>query len=386
MTAEPTKKAASTGLQSKRWMKVIGLVLGVSLTLVVVAAALAWHTWTHTPDAADGSAVQIRIHSGMTLGAASDTLVQRGLLDHRLILVLGARVTGQDRGLQAGLYEIPAAASPAQLLEILTSGQTVQVSVTLPEGLDAREMAKIIANDLDLDADVFLAEADSFSRRQIVLNSLTGHGDQLAVLDSVIQDSASGHRRRFRWCEGYLAPDTYRFSEGITARKVAKFLIRTQLARLDSALSLAQIDGGDPEPVPLTPHGLLTLASIVEAEARIPVERPLVAAVYTNRLARGWRLEADPTVAFFLKKKGKRLFYKDLKQPSAYNTYRNRGLPPGPIGAPGLASIIAAARPDTACTALYFVSDNNGGHVFSRTAREHQAAVERFRRQRRSGK
>ena len=122
------------------------------------------------------------------------------------------------------------------------------------------------------------------------------------------------------------------------------------------------------------------MASIVEAEARRDDERGRIAAVYANRLAASRRLEADPTVAYVLDKKGQRLFYRDLEVDSDWNTYRRQGLPPGPIGSPGEASLQAAARPDPACDALYFVSDGADGHVFSRTAREHEEAVRRFRR------
>ncbi len=106
---------------------------------------------------------------------------------------------------------------------------------------------------------------------------------------------------------------------------------------------------------------MLTLASIVEAEARQQDERPLISAVYSNRLRRNWRLEADPTVAYILEKRGKRMFFRDLEVDSPYNAYRWRGLPPGPIGNPGLASLLAAAVPDSTCDAMYFVSDGEGG-------------------------
>jgi UPF0755 protein len=124
----------------------------------------------------------------------------------------------------------------------------------------------------------------------------------------------------------------------------------------------------------------VTIASIVEAEARRADERARIAAVYFNRLRRGARLEADPTVAYVLDKRGERLLYRDLRVDSPYNTYANTGLPPGPIGTPGLASLAAAAHPDTLCDAFYFVADGEGGHVFSRTADEHRAAVARYRR------
>ena len=166
------------------------------------------------------------------------------------------------------------------------------------------------------------------------------------------------------------------FSAGTGAEAAAGFLIKTQMARLDSAMSLVK----GQNTVFNSLHELLTLASIVEAEARYDSERSLIAAVYSNRLQRNWRLEADPTVAFILRKRGKRMFFKDLEVDSPYNSYRFKGLPPGPIGNPGLAAIFAAARPDSACEAMFFVSDGLGGHVFSRTKQEHDEAVQRFRK------
>jgi UPF0755 protein len=132
----------------------------------------------------------------------------------------------------------------------------------------------------------------------------------------------------------------------------------------------------------LSPHDIVTLASIVEAEARRPAERALIAAVYVNRLRAGWSLEADPTVAYLLGKKGERLYYHDLEADSPYNTYRHPGLPPGPIGNPGVSALRAAAHPDRACTALWFVADGEGGHVFSRTLVDHERAVRAYRARR----
>jgi UPF0755 protein len=130
----------------------------------------------------------------------------------------------------------------------------------------------------------------------------------------------------------------------------------------------------------------LTLASIIEAETRMPEERALVSAVYHNRLRRNMRLEADPTVAYAMGGYKGRLLYADLDIDSPYNTYRNRGLPPGPICCAGSASILAALYPDATSEALYFVARGDGSHIFSRTLREHRIAVEQARRNGSSGK
>ncbi len=360
-------------------------VAGTAVLLGLVSVLWAWRLWTgpgptgvsagNSP--AEQATTLIRISSGMTLTAAADTMAARGILKHTKVLLAGARMTGKGRSLRAGLYKLTYGVSPRDLLQALTTGSAVQIRVTLPEGLAAEEMAAVLSAALGFGPDDFLAAADSLvlaAAEEGLL--LSGNPRATAVHDSLLVAESTRHPRAFRWCEGHLAPDTFLFAEGTTAAAAAGFLVKTQWARLDSVRTAAEGAGG-PD---LSRQDLLTLASIVEAEARREDERPLIAAVYVNRLRKGRRLEADPTVAFILLKKGKRLFYRDLEVDSPFNTYRNKGLPPGPIGNPGLAALEAAARPDPDCEAMFFVSDGEGGHVFSRTAREHEAAVREFRR------
>ncbi len=359
----------------KRW------IAGVFLLSLAMAGALAWwglNQWTGPGPLPEGSAefVLVEIPPGMTLKAAADTLVSHGLLRDRRVLLLGARAVGLDRGLRAGLYRLVPGTSPEELLNNLTSGRSVQIRVTVAEGLDSEETARIMAAALDFSAKAFLAAADSMVRLEAESGKLLVETNSPARLDSILVKASAPGIRLFHWCEGYLAPDTYLFSVGTAAEAAAEHLFHTQMARLDSAFSLAPSKSS----VFDSPHQLLTLASIVEAEARHDQERPLIAAVYSNRLQRNWRLEADPTVAYVLRKRGKRMFFRDLEVDSPYNAYRNKGLPPGSIGNPGFASILAAARPDSTCAAMFFVSDGKGGHIFSRTAREHEEAVARFRK------
>lgn len=349
--------------------KYVALAAGAAVLLGVAVVGWGWRAWTGPADPpagmAAGEVVPVRIHPGMTLRAAADSLTARGLLPGSRVFLVGARLTGMDRGLKAGLYEVPAGLSPRDLLATLTSGRTVQLKVTVPEGLDAEEVAAVVGEALGFAADAFLAAADS-----LVLDRW---GD---ALRPGLPPSAVP--REFRACEGMLAPDTYHFGEGTGAREAAAHLVDVQAARIDSVLALPRPEGT----AGLDAHELVTLASIVEAEARLASERERVAAVYVNRLAAGRRLEADPTVAYVLRKKGKRLYYRDLEVDSPYNTYRVGGLPPGPIANPGRAALEAAARPDTASRDMFFVSDGEGGHVFSRTAAEHEEAVREFRRKR----
>lgn len=347
------------------------LFLGVLALLAVLVAtgAWGWRRWTRGPVfPAERPPEILRVPPGMTLTAAADSLVARGLLRDRDVLLVGARLTGRGRALQAGLYELEPGLAPRELLEILTSGRSLLVRVTIPEGLDAEEIADLLVVATGCDRDRFLSVADSLARTAALASAVPS--GTAAERDSLLVRESRLVPRELRWCEGYLAPDTYLFAADSPAADLAAHLVETQLARLRTL----------PLPAGLDAHGLLTLASIVEAEARRADERTRIAAVYVNRLRAGWRLEADPTVAYVLRKKGKRLFYKDLAVDSAWNTYRRRGLPPGPVGSPGLAALQAAAEPDSACRAFYFVSDGGDGHVFSRTAAEHERAVREFRR------
>lgn len=353
------------------------LVTGWLLLIAVassLAAAVFWWSWTRPASRNDLDApVLIQVPPGMTLAAAADTLVSRGLLADRRVLLLGARLSGQARSLKAGLYALPPAQSPRDLLDALVSGSGVQHRVTIPEGLDALEVTDLVSRELAVDPARFLAVADSLVGVALAGGRVVGGRADGAHLDSLLAAETVARFGRLHRCEGYLAPDTYLFAAGTLASAVAAHLVETQLTRLAAASEAGR--PGLPKG-----HRLLVLASIVEAEARRDDEHGRIAAVYTNRLARGMRLEADPTVAHLLGKKGERLFYRDLAVRSAWNTYRVGGLPPGPIGSPGRAALMAASHPDSTCAALFFVADGENGHVFSRTIQEHEAAVQRFRR------
>jgi UPF0755 protein len=359
-------------------MKRILLIVAAAVLAGLLCLAWGWRQWTAPGSRAGRAAatVRVRIPQGMTLATAADTLVARGVLEHRWLLLAGARLTGRDRSLQAGLYQFVCGQAPRDLLADLAAGRSVLTVLTVPEGLEAAEMAERVGAALGFSPDRFLALADSLARREALRRGLFGPDAAVAAHDTVLAAaSVLAGGRAFHWCEGMLAPDTYHFAEGSDAQTVAAYLLATQLERLAGAVAAGQ--GAMNEG--LTPMELLTFASVVESEARRDDERPLIAAVYANRLQSGRRLEADPTVAYVLGRKGTRLFYRDLKVDSPYNTYRRLGLPPGPIGTPGAASLAAAAQPDSACEALFFVSDGKDGHIFSRTARDHEAAVKRFR-------
>ncbi len=367
--------ATPTRRRILRILSLAVLLIGLGTTVFL------WQTWTRpwTPPASQDGAELVRIPPGASLPAVTDTLVRHGLLRHPRLFRLMAQLLGQDRHLQAGRYAVTPGVAPRDLLSLLVSGRTVPVRVTLPEGVDAESAAKLVEAALGWHAEDFLAAADSLARAAILAYQLMGGAHQVAAYDSLLAYHSSLPLRTLHWCEGYLAPDTYHFAEGTPVLDAARTMVSLGVGRLDSLFNLRSATSQE---LALTPHQFLTLAAVVEAEARRDDERSRIAAVYVNRLSRGWRLEADPCIAYLLDKRGQRLFYKDLAVDSPYNTYRHAGLPPGPIGCPGTLSLQAVAAPDTDRAILFFVSDGEGGHVFSRTRKEHEEAVAAFRRSR----
>jgi UPF0755 protein len=173
--------------------------------------------------------------------------------------------------------------------------------------------------------------------------------------------------------EGFLFPDTYLFMWPLNPQVVVRRMIHRFNEVFDERMR-QRVDS-----LGFSKKEIVTLASIIQAEAVFESEMPHISAVYHNRLLKGWRLEADPTVAYALGGVRRRLWHKDLRIDSPYNTYRVRGLPPGPICSPGRAALIAAAWPLEGCRDLYFVADGNGRHLFNRTLREHLIDIERVR-------
>lgn len=329
----------------------VRLGLAVAL-LLVLGVGLGAAFLVYAPAGSAGSApVHFVVLEGASLRSVARDLESEGLIRSAWGFRVWARLTGRERSVRSGEYELRSGASTAATLDALVDGPLFTRAVTLPEGWTRRQTVNALAAALDLDTTLL----DS-----LTLEPLPAWRDDLGLADSTS-------------LEGYLFPETYRFVPGISAPKVLGTLVAAFDAAIDDSMR-ARIDS-----LPMSLHQVVTLASIVEAEAVIDAERPAVAAVYLNRLERGWKLEADPTVAYAVGKLGERLTFRDLEVDSAYNTYRNAGLPPGPINSPGLASLRAVLWPEPGFDAMYFVADGQGGHRFSRTWEEHQAAVREYR-------
>ena len=292
----------------------------------------------------------ILVERGQTLGQVASELQRVGLLRGTLGFQVLARLMRLDRHIQAGQYDFALGTPVPGLLRALASGMGALNLITVPEGLTLQETSALLSRHLGVPAAAF----DSL-------------GHDPAFCDSAGVEASS--------LEGYLGPDTYSFLVG-TPPEVA---LRTMVARQKEVLRRAA-SGRDSLPLGLSLPQLLVLASIVESEAQRPAERARIARVYLNRLASGMKLQADPTVAYGLGMIPRsRLFLKNLRSASPYNTYLHEGLPPGPICNPGAASIVAALNPVPPEPALYFVARGDGSHLFARSYEEHLANIRRAR-------
>ena len=254
---------------------------------------------------------------------------------------------GSARSLKAGEYEIPKDATTLTILRLLESGKVKPHLVLLQEGATLRGLARLL-------------EAERLARAEEVVR-LAGDSWFLQALGV---DAGS--------LEGYLFPDTYHFFRGMTAQEIlARMVHRLRETLTTEILAQAHARG-------LTAHQLLTFASIVEKEAGVPEERPLIAAVFWNRLRLGMPLQADPTVVYARGDSNQALTRADLQLDSPFNTYRYRGLPPAPIASPGKAAILAVLFP-AKVDYLYFVSIDGRRHFFSTTLDQHNSAVARYR-------
>jgi UPF0755 protein len=258
-----------------------------------------------------------------------------------------ATLRGTARQLRAGEYDIPQNASTLQILEQIEGGRVVQHSVVLPEGGSIAELAASLEAEGLATAD----DINRVARDPLFLRALQIEAPSL---------------------EGYLFPDTYQFVRGGAPEELLARMVQRLRVKLTPELADRTRARG------LTPHQLLTLASIIEREAVVRDEMPMISAVFWNRLKRNMPLQADPTVQYAVAKGRRALTRADLLVDHPYNTYRRTGLPPGPIASPGIAAIQAALAP-AAVDYLYFVSMDDRRHYFSTTIAQHNAAVGRYR-------
>ncbi len=348
-----------------RFISLVGILLAVVIVVIGIwqitetpGSVLKEEPPTVLPTSTPSEIILIVIQEGESAQDVADKLEDEGIIASGLLFRVLVALQGYEDKLVAGDYEFERGMPTLEVLERIRSGQTAPLVVTIREGLRAEEIAELMEDKTVLSAEDFLEAIESWYEFSFLYT-----------------------KPYWANLEGYLFPDTYFFSRDMTAEEVVLQILENFDGRVDDELRQeADIAG-------LSMHTVLTLASIVEREAQVPDERPIIAGVFLKRLRRGMPLEADPTVQYALGNDPasvaeygywkEELSQTDLEVDSPYNTYRYTGLPRGPICNPGLDSIEAVIRPaDT--DYLYFVARADGSHVFAETLEEHLSNIEQY--------
>ncbi len=314
-------------------------------------AVLGWLYYIFfTPNYYSGKApVRFEIAKGESLDQITEKLYEHGIVPNRTSMKVAAFLYGAEKKIRAGRYEIPNGLSYLDLIELFLNGKAdFLVNVKLYAGSRIKSMAATLKVNAFIDSVSFVNECNDRD-----------------FLDSLGLD--------YPTIEGYLLPQQYSLYERSSAREVIKKVYNGFANFFNDSLKSRAKELG------YSVHDIVTIASIIEGETKKKEEMPVIAEVYYNRLKRGMKLEADPTVQYLIEGKWRRLLYQDLKTDSPYNTYLHYGLPPGPINNPGKPALLAALYPDNN-NYLYFVADGNGGHKFSTTYSEHLKNVREYRR------
>lgn len=339
--------------RSKRRPVFLRLFLSLFVLIVSALGCTMWILSSKITLSGDGF---VYVPRNSSIRSAVDSVLMAANVPSEWLVLTSARIVARVRGgsVKAGWYQLKGTDNSLDILVALFSGhRRPTIRVTIPEGKTYREIASILLRVAEIDSSRFVHWCES---------------------DSVVHyfnvDAAT--------MEGYLMPDTYDVYWRDDPEALATLLAVTFQSNWNSQAE------GDLASTGRSQHDVVTLASIVQAEAAVPGEMERIAGVYTNRLRIGMRLEADPTVQYGLGVR-KRLTYADLEQRTDYNTYRNAGLPPGPINNPGFRSIQAALRPEQH-SYLFFVAegDGSGRHRFSKSGQEHLRNVQVYRRRRAS--
>jgi len=318
----------------------------ISIILLLTAVA---YMMVFAPAGFDGPEQIVLIPEGSGVKSIALSLESAGLIRSARAFHLLSMFHGEG-GLKAGEYAFNPRMSPVEILTIMEQGRVVQHKITIPEGYNIYQIANLLDRKRIADRDTFLA----YCADPNILRFWGIEGETV---------------------EGYLFPDTYFFSRNIPVQRIIDTMIRHFWAVFTTGMSDRAREMG------FTVREIVTLASLIEKETAWPPERSLISAVFHNRLKERIRLQCDPTVIYGMENYDGNITKKDLHTVTPYNTYRNRGLPPGPIANPGMGCLNAALYPDDV-RYLYFVSRNDGSHEFSETLQEHNRAVYKYQKRR----
>jgi len=329
------------GLKKNPWL--IFLAATAMLTIIIH-----FYIALFVPPANEKVWKEVQVTDGMSFKAIAATLRKEGIIRYRGYFELIGRIEGISRKVRVGYYGLSTNMSLWEVLDALRKGKIIEYEVVIPEGYNVYQIAWTLSGTpLVSDPQEFI----KLVKNKEFVHSLGIEADSL---------------------EGYLFPDTYFLPKGIKMEDIPRKMVqRYKAAFVDSYRNRAKELG-------FSEHQIITLASIVEKEAKVPSERKLIAAVYHNRLKLGMKLQADPTAVYGTKAWITKVTAQDLKRKSPYNTYLHKGLPPGPIANPGEGSILATLYPDNA-DYLFFVAQGDGSHFFSKDFDTHAKAIGRYR-------
>jgi UPF0755 protein len=300
-----------------------------------------------------GDEVTVKITHGDNLRSVATELEKKQIIYNKYIFIFVGRVLGYQNSIIPGEYKFSNGLTNIDVLKMITDVSMYHnITVTIPEGMNVRQIGHLLSRQLGLDSASFVQET---------------YNDSLIGLLNIKAENL----------EGFLFPDTYDFSMH-RGSNTEKEIVLTMAAEFRKKITPEMYDGMKRKKISL--KEAVTMASIIEGETRNDSEKKTIAGVYYNRLRKKMRLEADPTVQYALPDgPKKRLTYSDLKYPSPYNTYLNRGLPPGPINNPGLSSIMVAIFPEDN-KYLYFVAKGDGSHRFAETYDQHKKNIAEYRK------
>ena len=320
--------------------------------LAILVAGLAVASWWYDKqlepaEIDDAKAVLIKIKPGATSGEIADTLADKRLIRNRTAFLFAAKSAGLDKSLQAGEYFLSRSMNAKQIIEVVAKGVTADIQITIPEGFTVEQIGSLLEEKKVARKDRFLALARDY-----------------APFDTA--ESRPGVKYR---AEGFLFPDTYRINRGASEEEILKTL-SDEFSRKVGAEINAQAKAAG-----MSTYEVIVLASLIEREVQLAKERPMVARVFLNRIKLGMPLQSCATIQYILGYAKEELTIADTQLPSPYNTYLNYGMPPGPVANPGLPSIKAALNPVEGDWLYFVVDGKTGGHRFSRTLAEHEAAI-----------
>lgn len=331
----------------KRWIKRI-LLTGFwgAMVLTWIVIGLFYYQGSR-PASEDTQSRIFEVQPGTTLKQVARELSQQGLIKSPSAFQAIAYIQTKQKQVMVGEFSLSPSMLPSEILLRITSGKTVPHPITIPEGYRITEIAELLQSE-------GLADAKNFINHTQDKNLIQSLGISAENL------------------EGYLFPETYHFSKFTPEIKIVRKMASTFKEQVFKPHILKSAKNSS-----LSWHEIITLASLIEKETGLDSERKIISSVFHNRLRKNMRLQTDPTVIYAIEKFDGNIRKRDLKIDSPYNTYRHKGLPPGPIANPGLKSIVAAISPIES-NHLYFVSRQDGSHHFSSTLTEHNQAVQKY--------